>query len=257
MHRFRSLQRLAGGVILLLTFLSALGKARQAPGANGFPFPEKLTYRVEWRMVTSGSAVIEVSRSGADWQTNLHLESAGFVSRFLRVLDTYRMVSNDRFCGLNSSFEAQEGKRHAITTMRFDNVRHKLSYDEQDLVKNTSEKHEVDIAPCTHEILGALQALRQLNLEPGKTTSFPITNGRKIVNARVEARGVEKISVDNKSYSTNRYEAFVFDNVLYKRKGKLFVWMTDDAERVPVQLQFQMGFPIGNITLQLEKQEKP
>jgi hypothetical protein len=257
MPRFRSLLWAAGAPILLLTLLGSSGAARQQPDVKNFPFPEKLTYRVEWRMVTAGSAVINVSRNGSNWQTDLNLESSGFVSRFLRVLDTYHVVSDERFCGINSSLEAREGKRHAITTMLFDSARHKLSYSEQDFVKNTSDKQEIDIAPCTHEMLGALLALRQLTIEQGKTMTLPVTNGKKMVNAKVEARSPEKITVNDKNYSALRYEAFVFDNVLYRRRGRLFVWMTDDAERIPVQLQFQMGFPIGNITLQLEKQEKP
>jgi hypothetical protein len=32
--------------------------------------------------------------------------------------------------------------------------------------------------------------------------------------------------------------------------------MSDDAAHVPVQMRFQMGFPIGNIGLELEKAEK-
>jgi hypothetical protein len=253
MHRFLP----AGAGFLLFLLSNALSVAGQQPDVKNFPFPEKLTYRIEWRMVTAGNAVIDLSRDGPDWQTNLRLESAGFVSRFLRVLDTYRAVSSENFCGISSSLEAQEGKHHKATTMQFESSRHKLSYSEQDFVKNTSDKREIDITPCTHEILGALQSLRQLRVEPGKTLTFPITNGKKVVNARVEARDAEKITVNDKSYSAIRYEAFVFDNVLYRRKGRLFVWMTDDSERLPVQLQFQMGFPIGNITLQLEKQELP
>lgn len=274
MHRFRLFQRPAGTATLLptllrkvgcyaaarLTFLgllSLLGMAGQQPDIKNFPFPEKLTYRVEWRMVTAGSAIIDVSRSGPEWQTDLNLESSGFVSRVLRVVDTYRMVSDEHFCGIHSALEAREGKRHTATTMQFDNARHRLSYSEQDFVKNTSDKREIDIVPCTYEIMGALQALRLLKLEPGKTTTFPITNGKKLVNAKVEARTADKITVDDKNYSAIRYEAFVFDNVLYRRKGRLFIWMTNDEEHVPIQLQFQMGFPIGNITLQLEKLEKP
>jgi hypothetical protein len=44
--------------------------------------------------------------------------------------------------------------------------------------------------------------------------------------------------------------------VLYKRKGRLFIWLTDDADRTPVQLRFQLGFPIGTISLALDKQQK-
>jgi hypothetical protein len=31
--------------------------------------------------------------------------------------------------------------------------------------------------------------------------------------------------------------------------------VTDDARRLPVQIQVQMSFPIGTVTLQLEKEE--
>jgi hypothetical protein len=251
MRRSRLFQPLSA--ILVFTLSSIPATARQQPDSTQFPFPEKLTYRVEWRMVTAGDAVITVSRSGADWQTDLHLESSGFVSRFLRVLDTYRMVTSERFCSVRSTLEAQEGKRHSAITLVFDNTRHKLSYNEQDFVKNKTDTHELDIVPCTYEILGALEALRQIKNDQGKTIIFPITNGKKMVNARVEVRSTDKIKVNDKNYSTIRYEAFVFDNVLYRRKGHLFIWMTEDAEHVPVQFQFQMGFPIGNITLQLEK----
>jgi hypothetical protein len=257
MHRFRCLQRALGAAVLLLTLASHHGVAREAADGAIFPFPEKLTYRVEWRMVMAGSVVIAVSRDGANWQTDMNLESSGFVSRFLRVVDRYHVVSNEHFCGISSLLQAQEGKRHAETRLLFDNTQHKVSYTEHDFVKNTSDQHEMDIPPCTYEILGALQALRQLKPDAGKTTIFPITNGKKLVDAKVEERAAEKINVNGKNYSAVRYEAFVFDNVLYRRRGKLFVWLTDDSEHVPVQLQFQMGFPIGSITLQLEKQEKP
>ncbi|HMF77808.1 MAG TPA: DUF3108 domain-containing protein [Bryobacteraceae bacterium] len=255
MQSFPSLKRPAGAALLLLMLSSDLGVARQQPDAKNFPFPEKLSYRIEWRMVMAGSAVVELSRSGQNWQTTLNVESAGLVSRLLRVKDTYRVIGTDHFCGINSSLEAQEGKRHTSTTMLFDNSRHKLAYSERDLIKNTSNQHEIDIAPCTYEISGALQSLRQLKLETGRVITLPLTNGKKMVTAKIEALGADKITLNGKNYPTIRYEAFVFDNVLYRRKGRLFVWITDDSEHLPVQLQFQMGFPIGNVTVSLEKQE--
>jgi hypothetical protein len=43
---------------------------------------------------------------------------------------------------------------------------------------------------------------------------------------------------------------------VYRRKGRLFMWITDDADRIPVQFRLQMGFPVGSITLELEKHER-
>ena len=85
---------------------------------------------------------------------------------------------------------------------------------------------------------------------------LPITNGKKLADVRVEGLGKEKITLNGKTYNTLRYETFVFDNVLYRRKGRLLMWISDDAQRLPVQMRFVFGFPLGDITLELEKSER-
>jgi hypothetical protein len=36
----------------------------------------------------------------------------------------------------------------------------------------------------------------------------------------------------------------------------MFLWLTDDARMMPVQIQIRLQFLIGTITLQLEKEER-
>jgi Protein of unknown function (DUF3108) len=240
----------------LLTVVSPFTSAQDSAKSSKFPFPEKLTYRVEWRLVTAGSATVNLSRAGSDsWQTNLDIQSAGLVTRLYKVLDTYRLTSNSRFCPSQSVLDAQEGKRHTITQLTFEVNRRIVRYDERDLVKNSNVQKVLDVPPCTHEVVGALAALRTTSIEPGKSAIFPVTDGKKVVNAKIEAQGREKVSVNGNTYQTIRYEAFLFDNVLYRRKGRLFVWISDDASRIPVQFKLQLGFPIGNVTVELEKQQ--
>lgn len=243
---------------LLLWCVTAMALASQEPQkASQFPYAEKLSYRVEWRLVTAGTVTVQLSRpSSDDWELDLNLQSAGMVSRLYRVLDTYRVTSNERFCASHSVLDAQEGKRHHVTQLTFENSRHKVKYDERDLLNKTTVQKVLDIAPCTHDVAGALAAIRTLNLEPGRSSTLPVTDGKKMVSARIDAQSKEAVTVGGKSYHTVRYEAFLFDNVLYKRKGRLFIWLTDDADRTPVQFRFQLGFPIGTISLELDKQEK-
>lgn len=243
-----------------LLALSVAGMAlaqQQSPISSRFPYPEKLSYRVEWRLVTAGTATARLSRpSPAQWQLELDLESAGMVNRLYRVLDRYKLISNDRFCPSTVVLDAQEGKRHRLTRLTFQNPHRKAEYEERDLIKNTTSTRALDISPCTHDVASALTAMRLMNVEPGQTFTLPITDGKKLVDARIDAESKEDVSIDDKTYHTIRYEAFLFDNVLYKRKGRLFVWLTDDADRIPVQLRFQLGFPIGTISLELQKQQK-
>ena len=212
---------------------------------------------MEWRLVTAGSATVDLSRAGSDtWQTNLDIQSAGLVTRLYKVLDTYRVTSDSKFCASRSFLDAQEGKRHTVTQLTFEANRRVVRYDERDLVKNSSNQKVLDIPLCTHEIVGALAALRATDVQPGKSATFPVTDGKKVVNARIEAQGKESVALNGKTYQTIRYEAFLFDNVLYKRRGRLFIWISDDANRIPVQFRLQLGFPIGNIIIELEKQQR-
>jgi hypothetical protein len=208
-------------------------------------------------LVNAGTANLEFDHAGENaWRINLTLQSAGLVNRLYHVSDHYRVFTDGRFCASSATLDAQEGKRHALTQIQFDNAKHKVIYDERDLLKNTTKKNELDIPPCTHEVAGGLAVLGELDLQPGKSATLPITDGKKLVHARVEAQAKEKITVAGRTYQTIRYEAFLFDNVLYKRKGRLFLWLTDDPDRVPVQFRIQLGFPIGTISLSLEKQQK-
>ncbi len=221
------------------------------------PHAEKLSYRVEWHLINAGSVTVDTTHTSADdWQTNLHIESAGVVARLYRVLDSYRITTDDKFCTASSVLDAQEGKRHTITHLTFQRAQRKVDYDEHDLLKNASVKKELDVAPCTDEIAGALETLRQSALQSGKWVTLPITDGKKMAFVKIEGQTKETLNLDGRAYQTIRYEAFVFDNVLYKRKGRLLIWMTDDADRLPVQLRLQLGFPVGNVTVLLEKAQK-
>ena len=258
MHLSHLVLRNGATIVALLLAANLVTHAREPARPAKFPAPEKLTYRIEWRLITAGTATIELSRGTPDdWETKLDLQSAGLVTRLYRVLDSYRATTNDHFCAFGSQMDAQEGKRHAVTHLSFDNAGRKVTFEERDLITKTSTKKVIDdTPPCTYEITGALLALRNVNLQPGKSMTLPITDGKKLASARIEAQSRETLNVGKKTYQTIRYEAFLFDNVLYRRKGRLLIWLTDDAERLPVQFRMQMGFPIGNVTVELQSQEK-
>jgi hypothetical protein len=244
-------------VVALLSCGIAFAPADQAPQkCPQFPCPEKLSYRVEWRLVTAGEVNLQMSRANADdWNVSMDVLSAGLVNRLYRVQDRYRVVANQNFCGVNSDLDAQEGKRHRLESMRFDAARRKLDYEERDVLKNTDEKKSLDVPPCTYEIAGALASLRIRDLQPGKSATIAITDGKKLAYGKVQAQARENVTIEGKSYQTIRCEAFLFDNVLYRRKGRLFIWLSDDASHVPVQLRIQLGFPIGTVSVELEKRE--
>jgi hypothetical protein len=244
----------------MLCFVVFLLCARAGHPQSSLPARETLEYTVEWRLITAGKVQlgwnVNPQADKAGWQTKVHLESTGLVSKLFKVYDDYSSLLNDSLCADSSFLNAQEGRRHRETRVTFDAASKKASYLEKDLnTNNTVAKDEIDIPPCVHDVFGALYLMRTRNLEPGQSAQIPVSDGKKSVSAKVEAQARETVKTPSGTYKTIRYEAYLFNNVLYRRPAHLYFWLTDDARKLPVQIRVKMQFTIGTITLQLEKEQ--
>jgi Protein of unknown function (DUF3108) len=230
-----------------------------APEPDGPPARETFYYTIEWRLITAGQARLDwiaPPQPGAPWQASLHLESVGLVSKLFKVEDDYSVILNHSFCALSSQMSSHEGVRQRETRVVFDGPAHKASYVERDRVKNTVFlTRETEIPTCVHELLGGLFYLRTLNLQPDQSVEVAMSDGKKSVMAKVEAQAREDVKTLAGSFKTIRYEAYLFNDVLYKRPAHLYVWLTDDARRWPVQIRVRLQLAIGTITWQLQKHE--
>ena len=99
--------------------------------------------------------------------------------------------------------------------------------------------------------------IRGNRLEPGQSTQVTLSDGRRTGVVKLEAQEREEIMTPAGTFKTIRYEADVFNGVIYARKGRAFIWATDDADRTPVEIKLRLSFPVGTVTLDLEKQEHP
>jgi len=220
---------------------------------------ERLVYQVEWRLITAGRATVEwsaVQQPGPGWQAKAWVESVGLVSKLFKVEDDYMATLNQGMCVTTVETTSSEGSRQRDAKITFDYASRRASYLEHDRVKNSVlASHEIDIPSCVHDVLGGLFFIRTLNLEPGQSAAVPVSDGKKAAVAKVQADLREEVKVPDGAYKTIRYEAFLFDNVLYHRSAHLYVWLSDDSRRLPVQIQVRMPITVGTITLELTKHE--
>ncbi len=252
--------------LLWLLALSCIPRA--APQSDGFPAKESspylpaketLHYNIEWRLITAGKGRIDWSalpeeRSG--WQVNLHLESVGLVSKLFKVEDDYSALLSQTLCTQSASGMIHEGSRLRETRFTVDPGTRKASYLERDRAKNSTVlAHEIDVPPCVHDVVGGLYYLRTLEIEPGQSMQLPVSDGKKSVLVKVEAQPNEDVKTPAGTFRARRYEIHLFNGVLYKRSAHLYVWLTDDRRKLPVQIRVRMQLAIGTITLQLEKRD--
>lgn len=215
---------------------------------------ERFNYQVDWRLIRAGTVTIEAGATDG----RVKLESAGLVSALFKVDDTYTVRYDPGHCATASTLDAQEGKRHRETRITFDRSQNKAMFVLSDVRTNAILRSEqIDIPNCVHDVLGGILALRAAQLEPGHSAAFPMSDGRKAAQVKVDAQAREDVVAPAGTFHTIRYEAGLLNGVVYQRRGRVLIWLTDDARRLPVQIKLGMSFPIGNITLQLAKEEQP
>ncbi|HLW75838.1 MAG TPA: DUF3108 domain-containing protein [Bryobacteraceae bacterium] len=257
--------RLFAGISVFLAawWLPAQSPARHAPSvtaaaapdpkpAEAKPPSETLTFDVEWRLIHAGTVAVETQKNRA----GMHIDSAGMVASLFKVHDVYSSDFEDGFCATSTLMDSQENKRHHEAKVTYDRSRNRASYLERDLVKDTVlHTDDVAIPNCVHEVIGGLLKLRSMSVDPGQSTQIPMSDGRRSAEVKVEAQMREDVKTPAGTFKTVRYEAYLLNGVIYTRKGRMQIWLSDDARKLPVQIRLRMNFPIGNITLQLQKEE--
>jgi len=216
-----------------------------------------LHYGVEWRLIRAGMARVVWSPKGEGFQADMHLESAGLVSKLYKVDDDYTVQMDASLCASNIYIKSEEGKRRRETKVTFDGPAGKASYLERDLIKDVVVlSKELETPACVHDYLGGLNKLRGHKLQPGQSVQIPMSDGKKFASVKIEAQDREQVKTPAGSFNAIRHEVFMFNNVLINKKARMFVWLSDDDRRLPVQLRVRMQFLVGTITLQLEKEER-
>jgi len=241
-------------------YLLLLAGSLPAASQNaGLPSKEILSYNIEWRLITAGKARLDwgsAPDSRAGWQVRFHLESIGMVSKLYRVEDDYSAILNPSLCVQSALTTTHEANRQREAKATFDSASRRASYLERDRVKNTVVvAKEIDIPDCVHDVIGGIYYLRGLNLDPGQSTQIAVTDGKKSVAAKIEAQQREDVKTPAGTFKAIRYEIFLFNNVLYSRSARLYVWLTDDRRKLPVQIRVRMPITVGTLTFLLEKFE--
>jgi hypothetical protein len=218
------------------------------------PAGEAFSYSAEWRLIHAGNARLELQRTGEGSEARLHLRSTGVVSVIFPLDDRYVAQLGDGLCAVSVFLTGREGSSVSETKVTYDYQQRKASYLERDVKKDRIVRAtETGIPACVHDVIGGVFHLRRLDVHLGDSVEIPMSDGRKSVRVRVEAQQRERVSTPAGDFDAVRYEAFVFNDVLFRRSASLFIWFSADERRLPVQIQLRMSRYAGTVTLRLER----
>jgi hypothetical protein len=225
--------------------------AKIVPPPSTYHYPEntRWVYTVEWRLWTAGTASIELTADGSEHHVHGVADSQGAVALLYRVRDRFDSYFNTRtFCSSRIIKHSEEGLHRKQTSISFDYVRHKAVLDETNLRNNQKKHEEHDIPNCLTDVLSGIYYAATLPLETGKTYSFPLNDGNKTVQVNVTAEAREQVKTPAGTFRSVRVQPTAPAGVL-KQRGRIWIWYTDDAQRIPVQMRARMLWGTLNIHL--------
>lgn len=231
------------------------GPAQQMPQLPapkaGFSFPVKqtLTYTVDWRVFSAGTAVIHFEQSGDREKLSADANTIGAINLLFHASDHFQS-SFDRTKGCTYEFNKQtvEGRRQINSTLRLDYDQLKSILDEKNLVTGQSKHVESPIPGCMTDLLTGVFYASSQPLEIGHNFAMPVVDAMHNVpvTMKVEAREVVKTTLG--TFKTIRVQPTA-DAGVVKNRGNIWIWYTDDERHLPVQMRARLFW--GTITFRL------
>jgi hypothetical protein len=210
-----------------------------------FAAGEQLVYEVTWLGIVAGKAemVVEPPVAGERppaYRLVTTATSNEFMSRIFPVDDRMEsLVEVARFRTLSFRKRLREGVKVHDEEVTFDAVRNVA----------VSDGREVPTPPEVQDALSAFYWMRTLPLEPGKSLQVPVHSGGRSYTLQVDVIARERIRTPFGERVAFKVEPHHEQRGVFDQRGRLLVWIADDAGRLP--LLMKTSLPIGNIVVRL------
>ena len=249
---------------LLLIATLAFAAAAQPPFSSAFPFAagERLTYEGKINKfavsVTIGDMTFEVADLSADkMRLKVEARSRGtmlklFRYSFLQTMDT-NADPKSLFAFDSKKHDVQKEKvRDSVTTFDYD--RKMVTWIETNPEEPARSPRTIasDLTGPTHDIVTGIYFLRTLPLALNYTTTIDVSDSGLVykIPIRVTARERQKTifghvwcwRVEPEMFGPGRF---------FEQKGRMEIWITDDARHIPVRSR--VSAEVGKVDIRLKE----
>jgi len=214
------------------------------------PWREKLYFELYWLGIYVGNATFEAVQSNGELKITSQAHSTPFVSTFYKVEDyaESRIVDG---APVHFMIKQHEGKYRSNKETIFDLSGKKVTFFNH--LKETREEHVIEGRELW-DVISAFYYLRTHSMETGKTISLNVFDSNKFLTAEVTVMGRERIEDTNQEMiDTVIVRPVLHSDGLFKNKGTILVWFTDDEYRIPVRMETEV--PVGKVIAKLMSRE--
>jgi hypothetical protein len=230
-----------------------LGAREFLPKDRLFPVPfsagETLVYTIAWLKVEGGEMTLSTNRESTPdgvplLRITLTAESNDYVSKFYPVRDRYESWVDARdFQPLRFEKHAREGRYESDELEEFDLARRIGSWRED----------RTPLPERIGDVISSFYFIRSQPLVPDKHLAMDLFSRGKVYKLSAMVLGKERVETEAGTFDAIKVQPVMreTESAEDRNKGKLFVWFSDDARRLPVMARTLL--PIGSVTARLKR----
>ena len=236
-------------LILNSLFLKAVGQIEIKTGEPVFKVGEELNYKLKYGFITAAEADLHVEESEKKFNGHpvFHIvadgKTAGTFDFFFKVRNRYESYVDQT--SLLPYFYTEN--RHEANYKHSDNV----TFNQQD-EKITADKGIFPFKGKVFDFLSAYYFSRSIdvsNLKIGDTFDLKYFLEDGVHTLSITYVGKEKVSCVLGQFSCLKFSPTILPGRVFKKDSRLFLWITDDNNRIPVKAR--VDILIGSVTMDL------
>ncbi|MGD9898430.1 MAG: DUF3108 domain-containing protein [Calditrichaceae bacterium] len=230
---------------------------------HAFEVGEKLKFKIRFGFIRAGTAEMKVlSKKQKEKRMVYHIQTtAKSVSAFNwmykvdDVVNTY--LDSEGLYPIRFEKKLREGGYKADlfvdyfpekTTAKVEYIRY-----EKNMKEKSRKNFSVETPKYVQDVLSAFYFIRNMDIEVGKSIFMSNHDKDKIYDLEVKVYEKEIIEVEAGRFRCIVVEPMMKGEGLFKQKGSLKIWLTDDDRKIPVQMTSEIL--VGHITTELIKIE--
>lgn len=219
-----------------------------------YPVPffsgETLVYTIAWLRIEGGEMTLSAHRTVSPDGVPLHhllltAVSNEYVSKFYPVNTRYETWVDARdFQPLRFEKRAREGRYVSDEVEEFDLV-HRIGSWRTD---------RTPLPERVTDIISSFYFMRTQPMTPGTDVRLDMFSRGKLYRLVIHVQEKETVETEAGTFETIRVQpAMLEEGGEDRNRGKLFLWFSDDARRLPVMARSLL--PIGSVTARLRQME--
>lgn len=222
---------------------------------------EELTYKLyyNWNFVwlSAGEMTFKVIDEDDQWHFNVVGKTYESYDWFFKVRDYYdTWVQKETGLPIMGIRNIEEGKYRLYDYLSYDQSRGKVHNDRGKSPTDIRERKDFHIDDCMHDIVSILYHARNVDFSRMKVgDAFPIQifmdKEMWPLKVRYNGREAGKEIRDLGKYNTQKFSPEVIPGRVFPDGASINVWVTDDANRLPLMIDSPLS--VGSVKAVLHK----